>query len=683
MALAALPSPLTRLIGRDRELGLAQALVTADAARLLTVTGIGGVGKTRFALELARRVSADFQDGSSFVSLAAIRDSGHVASALGQLLVRKHDEDADSFDALCALIGGRRVLLMVDNFEHVLAGAPLLPELLARCPRAVVLVTSRETLRVTGEHEFLLAPLALDAAAELFVDRSAAIRPEVDVRADHDVVVEICKHLDGLPLAIELAAARLRHYPIAALLERLSSRLDVLTSGTRDSPPRHRTMRDTIEWSYKLLNDEERTAFQIGSLFAGGGALDAAGLLLTTAGAAGAHGEELFTSLADKHLASVQISGQGRGRFSMLETIREYAHEQLAASGRLDRVAQAFAQYYAELANRAAPHLRGPDASGWFAVLAEEYENLRATLRWAVTNDRALGLRLALDLRSFWERRGYWVEARAWLEALVDPLAQTVEGMDPKMRWQIVNLLALSHHWMGDEERARPLYEDVLRQARSIDDEDLIARSLNNLGSSLLNLGEFERARQLQEEALVIKQRRGDAWSIATTLSNLGMALRACHEYPLALERHRQALELFRSADDSWGEIAELNDIADIYRDQHEHVQAARFYKASLDKNVDGIRPLVADSFEGLAAAAASHERSRQTAVLGGAADTIHKEAGRSISLPDRPPFDAACALARRAIGVAAFEEAWCEGAALPLAEATEIARAIASDLSG
>ncbi|MBV8223208.1 MAG: tetratricopeptide repeat protein, partial [Candidatus Eremiobacteraeota bacterium] len=412
------------------------------------------------------------------------------------------------------------------------------------------------------------------------------------------------------------------------------------------------------------------------------GTLDAAAHLIASEVAGLTSGEGLIASLADKHLIALQPAD--RGRFSMLETIREYAHEQLAASDRLDRASKSFAAYYAALAKTAEPHLVGPEASRWFATLASEYENLRAALGWAVAHDRSLGLRVALSLRYYWGRRGLWVEALSWMNALVEPLASTLEALEPSLQWQVVNLLALTHHWVGDDERARPLREEALRMAREQRDENLIARSLNNLGGSVLNLGDFSRARRLQEEALEIKLRRGDdAWSVATTLGNLGMALRACHEYPLALDSHRQALELFRSAGDPWGEIAELNDIADIHRDQGESVQAARFYRESLDKNADELRPLIADSFEGLAAASAQRGLFLQTALLGGAADTIHKESGRSISLPDRPPFDAACKRARQRLGAPAFDDAWSEGAALPLPEAIEIARTIAADISG
>jgi predicted ATPase/transcriptional regulator with XRE-family HTH domain len=681
LALVSLPLPLTRLVGRERALATVCALIAEHSARLVTITGVGGVGKTHFALELAHSLKSEFEDGAAFVSLSSIRDPAHVASALGQCLERKGDSDAPSFDALCGQIGERHVLLVVDNFEHVLAGSKLVVELLKRCARAAIVVTSREALRVTGEHEFLLPPLELDDAVELLIDRSRAIQPHVDLKPQKDSLVSICRRLDGLPLAIELAAARLRHYPVSALLERLSSRLDVLVAGTRDSPPRQRTMRDAIEWSYQLLSAAEMLLFQIGSLFAGGWTLETIVALAKSNDSANEGVDDVLTSLADKHLISIREGPGGEIRFEMLETIRDYAYEQLIASGRSNPFQRAFAEYYSGLAHRAYPHLLGPDAASWFASIGRDFENFRAALRWAVLHDRSLGLRLALDLDYFWSRGVYRAEAREWFDALVDPLDQTLAAEDPNLMWQATNMLALSHHWVGDEERACELYAEVLQQARKLGDHKRIARTQNNLGVSLLSAGDFERARSVLEESLSMKEQHDDAWSIATTLSNLGLALRGCREYRLALERHGRALDIFRSTDDRWALVDELNDIGDVYRDQENANEAARFYQSSLDANADGMGTLAADSFEGLAAVAARGRQFRQAAVLGGAADSVHTQTGRPMATPDRQAFDAACSQARAALGADPFAEAWAEGAALSLPEAIEVARAIASDL--
>jgi predicted ATPase/DNA-binding XRE family transcriptional regulator/Tfp pilus assembly protein PilF len=681
IALKPLPASLTRLIGRDAELENVSSLMRERAVRLLTISGVGGVGKTRFALELAHRVAADFDDGAAFASLAAIRDPAHLGSALSQCLERENDDDTISFDALCARIANRRVLLVIDNFEHLLAGGPLLVDFLTRCPHSSIVVTSREALRVTGEHEFSLQPLKPDAAVALLIERSQAVRPDIDTVANAGTFSLICRRLDGLPLAIELAAARLRHYPVTVLLERLSSRLDALVSGARDAPVRQRTMRDAIDWSYQLLSESERTAFQICSLFAGGGTLDALAFVARSLGSTGAVDEPLM-SVAEKHLVSIRDLDSAEIRFEMLETIRDYAHEQFVASGRAEVAQRAFAAYYGDLVRRAAPHLRGPDAPTWSAAISHEYENIRATLRWALHHDRSLGLLVTMDLHHFWSRSGYFTEAREWLEALGDPRDLPVALSDPKTVWEMLNLRALSYHWVGDYDRACPLFTDVLAFARILDDATLVARSLNNLGGALRNLREFDRARVVQEEALAIKTRQGDPWSIATSLSNLGLALRSCGQFDGALERHREALELFRSTSDRWGELAGLNDIADTYREKREFAQAASFYKASLDSNTV-FKTLAADSFEGLATVCASSERFRQAATLGGAADTVQRQTGRSVALPDRDPFDAACAAARKSLGDREYDEAWADGASLSLVEAIEIARAIAHELVG
>lgn len=678
ITLKPLPSPLTRHVGRAGEMTAARSLLMERSVRLLTITGVGGVGKTRFALELARATLDEFEDGVAFVTLAGIRDPAYVPAALGRCLERENEDDSVSFDALCARISKRRLMLVLDNFEQVLAGAGIVATFLERCPRAVALVTSREALRLTGEHEFSLLPLDLDDAVELLTDRAQAIRPDLEAGAQTDSFVSICRRLEGLPLAIELAAARLRHYPASVLLARLSSRLDVLVSGTRDSPSRQRTMRDAIDWSYQLLTEAERFAFKVASLFAGGGTFAAFEALIKELDPAH-RTDELVASLVDKHLVSVHEGEPAHIRFEMLETIREYAHEQLVSSGQGERLQSAFASYYGNLAHRAAPHLRGPEASTWCESITRDYENILATLRWAVTHDRSFGLLLALDLHYFWSRMGYFSEAREWLEALGDPREHPVAMTDPRRVWEVLNLRALSHQWTGDHSRAYQLFSEVTALARGLNDEDLVGRSLNNLGAALWRAGEHERSRIVQEEALAIKLRQGDPWSIATSLSNLGLALRACAQCDLALKRHREALDLFRSTNDRWGELAGLNDIGDVYIDQREYSLAARFYKASLDANAT-FRTLAADSFEGLAVVAANRSRFRQAAVLGGAADTIHRETGRSIAWTDRGAFDAACAASRVALGAGEFDEAFNEGALLSLAEAIQIGRAIAGE---
>lgn len=437
-------------------------------------------------------------------------------------------------------------------------------------------------------------------------------------------------------------------------------------------------MRDAIDWSYQLLNGAERSVFQVASLFAGSGTLEALEALAKELDPA-ERTDELVASLVDKHLVSMHEAEPTQIRFEMLETIREYAYEQMVSSGQAERLQSAFASYYGDLARRAAAHLRGAEATRWYESIMRDYENIRASLRWALTHDRSFGLLLALDLRYFWSRMGYFAEAREWLEALGDPREHPFAVTDPRRVWEVLNLRALSYQWTGDNSRACQLFTEVTGVARGLEDEELVARSLNNLGTALWRAANYERSRIVQEEALTIKLRQGDPWSIATSLSNLGLALRGCAQYDLALKRHRDALDLFRSTNDRWGELAGLNDIGDVYLDEREYALAARFYKASLDANAS-FRTLAADSFEGLAAVVVQRKRFRQAAVLGGAADTIHRETGRAIALTDRAAFDAACASARIALGTDEFARAWSEGELLSLAEGIELGRAIASE---
>jgi len=678
-ARAPLPAPLTPLIGRAFELAAAGRILADRQARLLTITGTGGVGKTRFAVELAHDRARDFEAGVLFVALAAIRDPAHIAASIFQCMVRAEDGTAASLDALCARVGTRRAMFLVDNLEQVLSGAPILSEFLERCPEAVILATSREALRIRGEYEFALRPLDLDASVQLLRERADAVRPGLDDALDREFFEPICRRLDGLPLAIELTAGLLRHDSAKTVLDRLSSRLDALVSGTRDSPQRQRTIRDTCDWSYGLLNQRERSVFGVAGLFAGSGSLEAVRSICRSVEGHD-DGAGAIKSLADKNLLMVR-NGMQAPRFEMLETIREYAHERLAASEDFAEYQQAFATHYEALTHNLTVHRGGAAAAAWMNVVALDYENVRAVLRWAIARDRSLGLRLALDLVPFWERKGYYAESRQWLEALVDPLAETVAREEPKTMWRIFNALGLAYYWAGDLQRACPMHSEALKMARAWDDRSLKARSLNNLGIALLSLGEYESARQALEESFALKDGYDDAWSLSTALGNLGIVLRRCGNYDEALDCHRRSRDLFKSIGDAWGELGELNFMADVLRDRLEYREAARLYARSLDANVERIRSAASDSLNGLASIAVTLSQFRRVAVLTGAVESIRSQTGGSDPISEGPLLRSALEAARTSLGSALFDEAFAEGGALSVAEAIEVGRIIARDL--
>jgi predicted ATPase len=666
------PAPLTALVGRERDLTAIQAWLADRGARLVTITGTGGVGKTRFALELARNLSESFDDEVVFVSLAALHDPANLASTILAALHRKDDGAPASLAVLAAHVGKRRALFVIDNFEHVLGGAAAISDFLERCPGVVVLATSREALRLKGEHEFELQPLDIRSAVDLFLERARALKPQFARDGGGVAVIEICKRLDCLPLAIELAAARLRWESVQTLLTEIASPLSALVFGERDAPARQRTMRAAIDWSYQLLSKPEQTTLCICAMFATGGQTDAVNAVAAAGGAEISNVEHALMALADKHLLSLSKPSPSQARFEMLEIIREYARERFESLRCARSCERAFLAHYAELVGRDVRVRASAGAELWTDFVAAEYMNICAALRWSVKDERSLGLRIAFALLLFWERKGLYAEARGWLQALVEPLDETVERETPLDAWRAVTALGLSYYWTADSARACALHRRALAMARSQNDSAMISKSLNNLGIALLDVCQQDEARHVLEEALALKDGREDAWSIGTTVGNLGNALRACGDFGRALKCHQRARKLFRSIGEAWGEIGELNFIGDVYRDRGEYRKAASYYAASLRANVEGIRAAVAHSLDGLVAVASMRREFRRAAVLAGAVTRIRGEIGQPESPSAAGRFEKACAAARWSLGDASFEDALKLGSEMALAEAIE-----------
>src|ERR1700729_598609 len=679
---APLPVPLTRLIGRIRDLAVVGSWFGEGGPRLITITGTGGVGKTRFALQLARDLCHSFNDEVVFVSLAAQRDPASIAPAVLACLDRKDNGTPASLATLCGYVADRRVLFVMDNLEQIDGGFAVVCGFLERCPEAVILATSREGLHVRGEHEYVLEPLDIGSAVELFIERSCALQPHLQFNSNDETVLKICRSLDGLPLAIELAAARLRREPLQTLLDEVSSPLSALVLGGRDAPARQQTMRAAIDWSYYLLTEHESTIFCICALFAGGGSLDAINAIVTAAEPHAGNANDAMMALADKHLLRFfRVDGR-ETRFEMLEVIREYARERFNSLQDSNTFARAFAAYYVEMTER---HNLSQGTAGSLSLIdlvAREYANICAALRWLAENDRSLGLRLALMLPGFWERKGLYSDALTWLKALVDPLEGTKRREDPAVAWRAINALALSYYWTADAKQACALNEQGLAMARCMDDASMTAKSLNNLGIALIEVGAADRAREALEESLAIKVGREDAWSIASTVGNLGIALRMCGEYEAALRCHQRARDLFRSIGDAWGEIGELNFIGDVYCDCREYGEAALCYAKSLEANTEGIRTSVAHSLEGLVTIAARRLEFRRVAVLAGAVNRIRSEAGQPESPSAAAGFEKACAAARASLGDPSFAEASNDGAEMSLVDSIEVGRNIGADLN-
>jgi predicted ATPase/DNA-binding XRE family transcriptional regulator len=588
-----LPTPPTPLIGRVAERAAVHAAL--GASRLVTLTGVGGTGKTRLALQVAADVSDAFPDGAWFISLASIADPHLVASAIADTLGLLEAGRQALVDGLRGYLRDKELLLVLDNFEHLLEAAPLLGELLAGCPGLTILVTSRAVLHLSAEQVYPVPPLSLpdrqprpagasladsDAVA-LFVAR-AHVATAAFVLTDENAaaVAEICHRLDGLPLAIELAAARVRVLPPAALLGRLSRRLGVLTGGARDLPERQQTLRGTIDWSYHLLRPDERTLFARLSVFAGGCTIQAAEAVCNRDGDLDILEE--MTSLVEKSL--LHPLGEHEPIFRMLETIREYAAEQLETRGEGARLARLHAEYYRGVAEEAEAHLRGPDQVVWLDRMETELDNVRAALTWAREQGEIdLGLRIASALWRFYQARGHLTEGRGWLEGLLGLQEPSGGAGAPAVRAGALVQASRLAHAQGDIARAATLAEDGLQLSRQLGDKQVVAGALITLGHAALVWGDGQRADLYCQEALALAQEMGDIWGIAEALHHLGTQAMSQGNYGRAVDRYEESLVLWRECGDGLHlgvTLIKLGDLASYFGGDAN--KAARLYEESL-----------------------------------------------------------------------------------------------------
>ena len=567
-----IPISLTSLIGREQEVEAIKALLSRPDVRLLTLTGTAGVGKTRLALEVARELVGDFADGVHVVSLAPISDPAFVIPTIAHTLGLTESASQSFLELLKSSQRNKHQLLLLDNFEHVIEVAPLLVELLEACPGLKFLVTSREVLRLRAEHQFVVPPLALPdpkhllddrsiedvPAVQLFLQRAQAIRSDFQLTTDNaEVIAEICLRLDGLPLAIELAAARIKLLPPKALLMRLSRRLTVLTRGSLDAPARQQTLRDTLAWRYQLLDTQEQRLFRRLSIFAGGCTLQAIEAIGAALDDEVGQIFEGVASLLDKSLLRQMEQEGEEPRLLMLETIREYGLECLVKCEEMELARQAHAEYYLRLAEQAQPELIGPQQAAWLQQLEREHENLRATMGWLLEPEEAehrtdKALRFGEALRKFWLIRGYWSEGRTFLEQV---LARN-EGVVTSLRAHVLYNAAELAYIQDDYEQGGALCEESLALFRSIRDKAGIADCLYLLGGGgqdwwgeARTRGTLAEARALTEEALALQREMGDKRGIAYDLFSLACLLSHEGEYASARAGFRKAW----SCRERWG----------------------------------------------------------------------------------------------------------------------------------
>jgi predicted ATPase/DNA-binding SARP family transcriptional activator len=677
---AGLPLPLTSFVGREPELAEVERLL--GDARLVTLTGVGGVGKTRLALEAAAR-ALDAGAGDVHVAdLSGLSDPDHAAPHVASAVGVRELGGRPIGELLAARLRDVPVLLVLDNCEHVLAAAAALAEdLLVECRRLRVLATSRVPLGVPGEVDLAVQPLELpgeaaehDAppadAVRLFLDRARAARPGlVEDAAARATAERICRDLDGLPLAIELAAARAKALSLGEIAARLGDRFRFLVSWRRLSPARHRTLREAMDWSHELLDAEERTLFACLSVFSGGFALEAAAAVCLD----GDDGRavELVGRLVDASLV-VADERAGAMRYRLLETVRQYGAERLAAGGEGAITALGHARWYVELAERAEPELTGAKQVEWFAALEVEHDNLRAALRFlADARERDLQLRLTVALTRFWYVRGYLTEARGWL---AQALAQEGGGPAEQRRRALTAAAALAL-LQGDYAVSTAFAEESLSLARAGGEGRLVANALSNLGAIVLAGGDHERAATLLEEAVALARSVGDDRIAALAINNLGDLALTVADYDRAGPLFAESLELLRARGDTSNVARALFNLGAVALMVGRTADAeARLREAVELGRVAGDKEDLAWCLVGFAALAAARGDGERGATLLGAAGSVLREMGAAFKPFERQLHDGTEAMAASLCDPSHFAGATAAGAALSLHAALEYA---------
>ncbi len=705
-----LPAALTSFVGRKQEITAVTELLQNPGVRLLTLTGPPGTGKTRLSLAAAAQLAdrGTFPQGVYFVPLAPITDPDLVTTAVAQTLgiiepMRSGAGLVPVGQALKEFLRSRRLLLVLDNFEQVVGAAAIVTELLAAAPGVKALVTSREVLHLYGEHEFPVPPLPLPdvnhlptatavvylsryASIHLFQERARAVQPDFRLTADNVAdVARICAWLDGLPLAIEMAAAQVKWLTPAQVFSQLRTRLMALTGGPRDLTPRQQSLSGAIAWSYQLLTPAERALFDVLGVFVDGCEATAVQAVLTKMGIADwqlADNQTLVShlqSLVEKSLLYRLSEPDNEPRYAMLETLREYALEQLQTQDLLPAARQAHAEYYGSLAQKARSHLAAnTDTVIWLQLLDREHHNMRAALAWAMETETAVpprarfALELAENLQPFWYLRGYVNEGRHWLEKA---LSLSQEG--DELHACILNRIGQFARVQGDLAEAQSCHEQALTIQERLEDEAGMCRSLDGLAVLAGTQGDYGRARDLLEQVLAIDRRIGEMRPVISTLNNLAIVMRRLGDLAAAEQLYQEGMQLSRETNNLSSLSYALHGLGGVNVERGEPAASIDYFRESIRLRQQlGNRPALAVSLQEIGIAWLHLGEAAGAVRLFAASERLRQELGIESAARYQAEVKAKKDEARVLLGEAAFARAWEEGWALLLAEAVQLALA-------
>jgi predicted ATPase len=725
------PAQRTGFVGREKEVAAVKELLLRDDVQLVTVTGPGGIGKTRLAVETANGLVENFPGGIHFVALAGLNDPGQIASVIVQALKIREGGSPSPLETLeKSLRDSLRapLLVLLDNFEHLTEAAPTVAKILAAGPNLKILVTSRAALHVYGEREYPIPPLAVPEsrskmsiealskcpAVALFLQRATAAKPDFALNAENAAAVaEICARLDGLPLAIELAAARVKVLSPSAMRTRLASRLQLLTGGAQDLPQRQRTLRAAMDWSHELLSAAEQKLVRRLSVFVGGCTLESAEAVCDAKADLGLDLLDGMSSMVDKSLLRQVEQPNAESRFMMLETVREYALEKLAASGEEALTKRARAAYCLVLAEEGAAEKSGAMETEWLARFTVEHDNFRASLEWLLENgETEWGMRLGAALFRFWEAREYLAEGRMWLDKLLKlrgaeganklrarvafasgvladrqgdyAAAKSLLGESLEIARQLgdkravavdLNALAVSARESGDIRGAQSLFEQSLAEWRQLGDQTAIARTLSNLANVAKLEGACDRALDLYAECVAIFRDLGDDTGLAWTLNYQGDVARDQGEDYVARALNEQSLGIFRKLDNRWGIASTLADLGSLAMEERDYSLMRELYRESLEifQELDHKRG-IARLLESFACSAASQDNAERALRLAGAAAALRQNIGVPLSPAEQVKLQATLDSARERLSNAASSKVWLDGWGLAVDEAIEVA---------